>query len=297
MKRNPNHYWTFERCKEEALKYATKKEFNEKSMSACKVSYKNGWMEQISGHMSLYGSKYKRCIYSYEFIEDGSVYVGLTYNINERQINRNHDKKDQVTIHIDKTGYIPIRQQLTDYIDVNMASKLENKYLEKYRSNGWKILNISKTGGIGGSTLYWTKEKCFEVVKQCNSRSEFQKKFRGAHSSSIKNGWIEEIRLILKCNKGNKIKYTKNICLEKSKQCKTRSEFKRKYKGEFDASYRNKWINEITAHMCRISKWTKEDCKIMSLKCNNRTEFKLKYRKYYNASVKNNWVEDFFNKK
>lgn len=31
--RKSNYYWTFEKCREEALKYTTKKEFAEKSLS------------------------------------------------------------------------------------------------------------------------------------------------------------------------------------------------------------------------------------------------------------------------
>ena len=90
------------------------------------------------------------------------VYVGLTHNIIERQNGRDCHNTDQVTKHINLTGYIPIRKQLTDYIDVEIASKLEGEYVEKYKNDGWNILNVAKTGGIGGNTLIWIKEKVIE---------------------------------------------------------------------------------------------------------------------------------------
>ena len=68
--RKPDGYWTYNNCAIEALKYFTKKEFDKNSPSAYVIAYRNGWMNTISTHMILYGSKYKRCIYSYEFVED-----------------------------------------------------------------------------------------------------------------------------------------------------------------------------------------------------------------------------------
>ena len=65
-------------------------------------------------------------------------------------------------------------------IDVEKASKLEGEYLEKYKNNNWIILNIAKTGGIGGCTLYWTRERCINSAMKCETRNEFRKKYRGS---------------------------------------------------------------------------------------------------------------------
>lgn len=292
--RKPDGFWTYEKCAEDALKYSTKIEFKKNSSSAYAISYRNGWMKEISKHMKLYGSKYKRCIYSYEFIEDKSVYVGLTYNIIERHNNRNSHGNDQVVIHINKTGYIPTRKQLTDYIDVEIASKLEGEYLEKYKNDGWNILNIKPTGGIGGNTLYWNKERCIEVAKKCKTRSEFEKKYRGAYSSSLKNDWHDEINLILKLNKGPKIKHTKELCKEKALLCNTRKDFKKNFIHEFSAAYKNNWLEDICTHMVRKLKWTKEKSREVASICKGRFDFKKKYKGAYVASLRNNWLNEFY---
>ena len=116
--------WTYEKCCELAQLCDTRTEFIKKNYSAYRVSRKNNWYDKICAHMTLIGNKYKRCIYSCEFIEDKCVYVGLTYSLSIRETYRNKNKKDQVTKHINETGYIPIRKQLTNYIDVKVASKL-----------------------------------------------------------------------------------------------------------------------------------------------------------------------------
>lgn len=51
--RNPSGYWTLERCKEDALKYKTKKKWAANS-SAQSAAQKNGWTEECCRHMAEY---------------------------------------------------------------------------------------------------------------------------------------------------------------------------------------------------------------------------------------------------
>ena len=153
FKKLPSGYWNnIENCQIRALKYQTKTEFFKYSPHVYTISRKNGWLDDICQHMIPIGSKYKRCIYSYEFA-DNHVYVGLTYNLNKRKHNRDQDNCDAVTIYKNKTNLIPTIKQLTEYLPVKDAIKLEGKYLRKYINEGWIALNRCKTGGIGGSLI------------------------------------------------------------------------------------------------------------------------------------------------
>lgn len=40
--------------------------------------------------------------------------------------------------------------------------------------------------------LYWTKERCLEIAKECKSRGEFKKKNDSAYQSALRNKWIDE---------------------------------------------------------------------------------------------------------
>jgi hypothetical protein len=148
----PSGYWTKEKCQEEALKYNSRKEFYRNSSSAYTKSIKNNWIDDVCEHMKTNELKLKRCIYAYEF-SDNYVYIGLTYNLKERQYNRKSDKNDAVSKHIKETGIEPIIKQLTEYIDEEEASKLEGFYVEKYKTDEWIILNRIKTGSIGGNII------------------------------------------------------------------------------------------------------------------------------------------------
>lgn len=50
--RKSNGYWTLERCKEYALKYNTRKEFEKNSRSAYTIALKNKWMDIVCSHMN-----------------------------------------------------------------------------------------------------------------------------------------------------------------------------------------------------------------------------------------------------
>ena len=289
-----NIKWTFEKCKKEAKKYSTKIEFKNKSPSAYVIANRKKWMKDISAHMKSVGNKYFRCIYSYEF-SDNHVYVGLTFNLDERSSSRKFCKTDAVTKHSNKTKLVPKKKQLTKYVSVEKAKKLEEYYLIKYKKINWNILNKAPAGGIGGNTLFWDKEKCVAAAKSCKTRTEFNKKYRGAYSSSVKNKWIDSIYKILKSNKGKRNrKYTKDSCREKALLFNTKRDFKKYSKGEFSAAYKNGWLDEIAQHMKRPVKWTKEFAFEKSKECKNRNEFKTKYKGGYHASLKNNWLNEFF---
>jgi len=148
----PTSYWTFEKVKEEALKHNSRTEFCEKSGSAYNKAALNNWLDIICKHMKTFGDYYKRLIYVFEF-SDNYAYIGLTCDIERRIEEHKREKKSQVYKHKLKTNLEPKCIILTDYINVKLAQKLEEYWKNHYKENGWIILNIAKTGSIGGVIL------------------------------------------------------------------------------------------------------------------------------------------------
>ncbi len=178
-------YWTYEKCKEESLKYTTKKEFKEKSETAYKKILKNKWDDILFKHMITFGNRKKRLIYAQEF-SDNSVYIGLTGNIKKRCINHFTQKKETVFKYISKTGLFPTLKILTDYLPLEESKKKEGEWVETYKKNNWVILNLSKTGGVGGSTLKWNIESIIIESKKYKSKSEFKKNSYNAYCNMYK---------------------------------------------------------------------------------------------------------------
>lgn len=237
-----------ENCIEEALKYKTITEFIKKSPGAYKSASKNGWIDEITGHMTHMGDKYKRCIYSYEF-DDNSVYIGLTYNLEKRDTLHKSNLKSTVNIHINKTGILPNLVKLTDYIEVNDAIKMELHFLKKYKNDGYIILNIAKTGGLGKEEK-WTKERCLEEALKCETLKDFYKNHEGAYTKSIKEGWLNSFTHLKSIKLPNGY-WNKKRCLEEALKYSSKKEFRENNKSAYSSSTKNKWLNDICSHMTK----------------------------------------------
>jgi hypothetical protein len=252
----PKKYWTLEKCKLDALKYNTKKEWYTNSASSYSIAHSHKWITECTKHMIPLGNKIKRLIYAFEF-PDNSVYIGLTSNPEERK--REHlypskIKKTSVYKYIKETKLYPNFILLTDFLDAFLASRKEGEYLEEYRRLNWKILNRKKTGVLGGCDKKWTKEKCIEVAKLCCSRKEFHIKYGGAYNSALKNNWLNEI-----CgHMSNLIKprgyWTKDICFNNAKFYSKLIDWRTKSPKAYNQAAKNKWLEECTKHMIRKRK-------------------------------------------
>lgn len=141
---------TIENALIEAKKYHTKKDLWAHAEWAAKLIYDNGLEDEAYKDYEELHSNAKRMIYAFEFEETKSVYVGLTYKIERRK--EQHlleDETSAVYKYIQESGITPVIKELTDYIDYKEASKEEGKWVEKYKQEGWTILNKAKTGGLG----------------------------------------------------------------------------------------------------------------------------------------------------
>lgn len=246
--RRPHKYWyNFENCKTEALKYQTRSLFAKSCRRGYNVAREKKWLDEICQHMIRKGNWYDKCIYACEF-SDNFVYVGLTYNFEERNnahINVGGKKLSSVAKYIIKTNLIPKIVKLTDYIPVNNAINLEEKYLNKYREDGWQILNMIKTGGIGGKSTIWNLENCEKEALKYNTRNEFRIKSAGAYDAAHKNGWLNNITKHMLVYRKYEGYWTKENCqTEALKYCR-RSDFAKKSAGAYDAAHRNNWLNDI----------------------------------------------------
>lgn len=327
----PVNYWTIERCKEVAKKYKTKKEFQNKNNSVYTTCVRQGWIDDVCGHMEIIGNRFKRIIYSYEFIEDKSVYVGLTYNMKIRQFNRDRYDKDQVTKYIKKTGFKPIRRLLTDYIEVEEAIKLEGFYVKKYKNEGWNILNVSKTGAIGNGYKKWTYELVKSITQKYNTLTLLKKDYENLYYLIRNRKWFElvehmsdfdnekKIRIlpkkiqkpklikekpvkiikpkIVKEKKVIEIKWNKEACREAALKSNNLKDFNQMFPGAYAMCNRHEWIDEIAPHLRKNKErnyWSKENCYKVAKTCLNRRELADKNMTVYNKARKNKWLDEFF---
>lgn len=292
--KHPKGYWTKELCHIEAIKYNNRTDFCTQSSGAYNYSKRNGFLDEICIHMINIGNRYKKCIYVYEF-SDNCAYIGLTYNLEKRHSDRKKFKKDQVTKHIKKTSIQPIRKQLTDYINVDEAIKLEGFYVEFYKNNGWQILNVAKTGSIGNGIIKWTKEECYKEALKYKSRTDFKCNSISAYNSSKNHKWLNDVCSHMIDGKKPNGYWTKMKCEDIASKYNNSTLFKADNKELCAIAYKNGWMGDICSHMVDGKKpngyWTFEHCKEVALNYTIRSSFK-KASSGYDSARKNGWLDE-----
>lgn len=293
----PNGYWTYDRCKKEFEKYTNCSDLRKNNDSCACAAIRNKWYQELSTHFIKKGHKYKRFIYACEFI-DNSVYIGLTYNTSER-FNK-HQKTGSVYNHILKTESIPTFRILTEEpVEVDKAVKLEQHYLLKYKEKGWFILNVAKTGSIGGNNLIWTFEAVKNEALKYKTKTEFEKNNPSAYTTALKKKWIDEVcgHMIALKKPANFWKDFDN-CKEEALKYHKISDFRSKGSAAFKSAQKNNWLSDICGHMVELKKpngyYTLEVCIELSKNCKTRKEYKEKYSTAYSKVFKNKWVDIVF---
>ncbi len=296
--------WTFEVCKELALKCKFKKEFKENYNGAYQAAKTKKWMNDICGHMIPIGNRYNRCIYAYEF-SDNSAYIGLTYSIDER--NKVHtntgstydNNNSAVREHILKTGLTPKLNQLTGYINYLKAAKEEDNWVEKYRASGFTILNKMPTGVLSLSNTIYTKEKCKEILMRHEYKQDARREHPDIFTICKRHRWHASIIKKMKLNRKPNNYWTKKRCAEVVKSVSSIQELRNKNVSVYNCIGKNGWKDELLGHLNIIKPhnyWDKEMCKAAAASTTSRGKFGKKFRHAYDLSRKNKWLDEFFPK-
>ena len=177
-----------------AKQYNTIKDFKKDNKKLYNfIAYKK-LQDKAYSHMEKVGNRYKRCVYVYEF-PNNICYVGLTFNVNKRNSLHNTNEKSPVFKYANSNNIeIPQPKQLTDYINKEDASKLEIFYSEKYKKDGWKLLNRIKCGSLGGLTdnkTIYTKDYCKNLALNYKTKTDFRKENHYLYNKILEHNWSD----------------------------------------------------------------------------------------------------------
>lgn len=248
-------YNTLDSCLKEALKFKSRSDFSKHCPGAYQAAMYNGWLDECCAHMERVGNLKRRCIYVWEFIINDTkyAYIGLTCNHRRRENEhkgRGNGKFDdsQVLKFIKNNGLNPddySPKYLTEYLPENEASIMEGFWEQKYQDNGWTILNVAKTGGLGGSIPKWTFETCKEEALKYDTITDFRKYSRVAYCQACRYGWIREIAELKNWKVRNK--WTKQSCIEEAKKYSTYTDFMHNSYNAYQSARYNNWTSDIVA--------------------------------------------------
>ncbi len=137
----------------------------------------------------------------------------------------------------------------TDYLSVERAAELELQYVETYTKRGYIVLNDrSRTGGLGGSRLKWTKELLLAEALKYSTKSDFEAKNRKAYAAAQRQGLIGEICGHMQ-KAPKKLKWTKDRLMEEARKYKYRVAFSKGSGGAYNSARKRGLLDEVCAHM------------------------------------------------
>ncbi len=299
----PNGYWTFEICLEASRKYSTRGEMSKNDSTPYHMILKNKWDDVCFSHMKRGLTLKERHIYAFEFNNTKFAYIGLTCQV-ERRKNAHLGKESKygrvvsnVYHHMVQHNEEPLFKLLTDTpVHEEIATKLEDDWIKKYISMGYKLLNKTKAGSLGMMKPKWTYEIFLEIKKNCTTIEEFKNKLN-SHSINLakRNKWWEELTKDL-IDTGKPItEWTYEKVIEESKKYNSISEIQKERRGLYKAIIRlnlKKTLFPINLHEKRIQKFSKENCTKEALKYKTRKEFKDNSKSYYNYASYKKWMKD-----
>ena len=261
IERKPPKFWdNKDNCFEEAKKYRNKKQLQNESYGCYMGLKRNGWYEEaaeafydLSIHYMDYSVK-AHFVYVYEIKELNTCYVGRTNNLTRRDKQHrkgifSHGKIVYDNLYKfckDNNVEIPNYKVLVEKIDAPTSQEQEEYWVNKYKEDGWNVLNKAAVGlGVGslGAVLKWTYEKCKEEAEKYVSRADFRKGNQSAHNAALKNGWIDEFHPVVKKENG----YWNNFenCKEEASKYKTIREFAKNNAFAYHACLNNNFIDKL----------------------------------------------------
>jgi len=241
---------------------------------------------------------WKHCIYAIINKKLNEAYIGLTrqaFDVRMAQHKSDNNTTNSAVISNDPdTQFI----QLTgyDYLVSEVGDK-EKEFVDRYKAEGFDVLNDERWLGQIGTQTHWTEERCHEEALKYTSRSEFRKQSNNTYIAARKHGFLEKIcsHMIADSRKPSGY-WTKSRCHKEALKYKTRGEFRDESKA-YPRALAKGWLDAICQHMTStrapVGFWNdKERCAEEAKKYDSRGEFEKGSNGAYRYARKNQWLDE-----
>jgi len=194
-RKNKPYPRTLEECRKRALKFKTRRQFWRQDSSAAKIAWDNGWIdsfEWLTSHRDL-NSKI-HCVYVYTFPELNYAYVGRTVDIKQRHYDH-FNKENEATYKFIKQfdiNDIPEPTIICDKLKLEESRQQEDKWIKKYKEDGWNMINTAKAGSIGSLIFKWSKNVCYNIAHKYLFKEDFKKCCQGAYITALYKNWMKD---------------------------------------------------------------------------------------------------------
>ena len=301
-KRKPSGYWTFETCKQEALKHSRRSDFSKASYQAYDLARVNKWLDLICLHMTPIRNRkdywtLEKCLEEslkyklrVDFMKKSQTAYSKAVKNNWLEIVCKH----MIKVNKPKGYWIldKCKEEALKYTNTKDFSKnnttayktcVQNKWLDDVcthmiRKNKWNFNNC-KIEALNFTSLY-----------------DFRKASKNCYLAIHKNNWLTILCSHMIRLQESKEYWTKERCYNESKKYKTINQLRKNCSKVYSKIHREGWNIELFSHMESTKKsnnyWTYEKCQEEALKFDNQKDFRVGCQSGYVKARKNNWLEN-----
>lgn len=290
MERGKKNRYSDEELAKIASGYNSMQNFYTERKGAFLAICRRGLVAKLCGNMERQGSLFKRKIYVFTF-SDGYAYVGLAKNPKGRYKEHTTPQKkfSPVFKHIQETDATFEFALLTEWLDKDVAAKVEDDYIEKYKADGWKMLNTARGGGLGSLTRFYTDKR----IRQEVEKYEYFEDFKDGSPGFYRYIRIHHLKDKYCANmKHRKMTDTDRIAIIAC--CKSSGELWKKNKNVY------KWLHKhhrLFDFFPREQRYLTDDERMAIIKsCKTRSELRNKSPREYKWLLRHHRLDDFFPK-
>lgn len=290
MKRGKKGRYSDEELARIAAGFSSMKEFYTNKKGAFLAICRRGLIEKLCGHMERLGSAFRRKIYVFTF-SDGYAYVGLAKNpqVRRREHLSGHSKSSPILPHIKETGATYEFSVLTDWLDKDIAGKVEDDYIKQYAADGWKMLNRARGGALGSLVALYTDRNIKKEVSKYEYFEDFRKGSPGFYRYIRINHLQQQYISHLKSRQ-----ITDADRMEIIASCKTSGELYKKNRNVYKWLHKNNRLYEFFP-MQKLYLTDEERIAIIR-SCKTSSELREKSLREYKWLQRHHRIEEFFPK-
>lgn len=195
--RKRTYRWTEEALAEAASHYKHKGDWKRSDNPQHAAAYQSALsrpeiFERVTAHMALKANPYAGdyVVYAFEFT-DRHAYVGITFRPDARLAE--HMARGPVAEHVLVCGEYVHRHIERGLASPDDAAEKERAWIERYRSEGWTMLNTSNGGGLGTvKRKEWTKEIVIAEASKFTTRQAWIDGSQWSYRLAKREGWFAE---------------------------------------------------------------------------------------------------------
>lgn len=303
----PQNYWTEDMCIKDSKRYSLFTEYRDSSPTSFYKAKKNGWLQKMTWLVDdikkFNTTSTNHLIYAYiiEICDNKYAYIGRTFQLKQRDYEHRRIKRGKRDV-LNQFCYdngidIPIPIVIESGLTLTQSQEKEDLYIKEYKSKGYVILNVGKTGigigSVGNAGIKWDYDTCYKEAKKYNTKIEFYHNSNGAWCRARSEGWLKDYTWLYSPQKPKKY-WTKETCMDAAKTCATLNELRKKYEEVYKLAIKYGWLAEYTWIKRQRTRHTDEECINIIKTCKTKQELRNKHYAIYSHvhCTKRYWLFD-----